>query len=146
MSDLATVVPFEGPVSLGIRVAMMNLDLGEGRLETTDDRLSLEGSIAFNLFGNQGDGEIAILATKNGGGEWDFSMRMDGTMGGKPLKVNLDSSGPCTTEKRPEDPTLKFALQEGNVKLYRKKERVFLDLTEVVSKLPGPLVLKALEG
>lgn len=146
MSDLATVVPMEGPVSLGIRVAMMNLDLGEGRLEATSDRLSLEGTIAFNLFGNQGDGDIAIHAAKNGGGEWDFRMRMDGTMGGKPLRVNLDSSGPCVTEKKPEDPTLKFALKEGDVKIYRKKDRVFLDLTGVVSKLPGPLVLKAADA
>ena len=147
MSDLAAVVPFEGPVTLGIRVAMMNLDLGEGRLETADGRLSLEGTVAFDFFGNTGDGEIAILAARNGGGDnWNFTMRMDGTMGGEPMKVRVDSSGPCTTVKKPENPTLNFALEKGDVKVYQKKGRVFLDLSAVVPKLPGPLFLKAVEG
>lgn len=148
MCDLAAVVPFDGPVILGIRVVVMNLDLGEGRLETAADRLSLEGSVAFNFLGKQGAGVISLLAARNGNGngEWDVALRMDGDMGGEPMKFRVDGSGPCAAERKPEDPTLSFALERGPIKVYRKRDRVFLDLTAVVPKLPGPLFLKALEG
>lgn len=143
MCDLVAVVPFEGPVTLGIRVAVMNLDLGEGRLESSPDRLSLDGSVAFNFFGNEGDGDIALLAARNGNGDWDVALRMEGTMGGEPMAIRVEGSGPCTTEKKPENPTLVFALEEGPIKVYRKRDRVFLDITSVVPKLPGPLFVKA---
>ena len=146
MSELAAVVPFEGPVTLGIRVAVMNLELGEGRLEKDDDRLALEGSVAFNFFGNQGSGDVSLLATRNGDDQWSVKLNMDGDMGGEPMKVRVDGVGPCNTEKKPENPTLSFDLEKGPIKVYRKRDRVFLDLTAVVPKLPGPLFLKAIEG
>jgi hypothetical protein len=145
MCDLAAVVPFQGPVTLGIRVAVMNLELGEGRLEAGADRLSLEGSVAFNFFGNQGDGDISLRAAQNGNGEWDVALRLEGTMGGEPMAVRVEGTGPCITERKPEDPTLSFGLAAGAIKVYRKRDRVFLDLSAVVPKLPGPLFLKPIE-